>query len=89
MNFRSINEIFKRITSSHVKTPLGRWRNHNYSETSLKIKYAAEDNCGVSYNNYKNTSQMLQNNDLDNDNDDNYIYMMGYESVHEKMHARS
>lgn len=90
MNFRSINEIFKRITLQHVKTPLGRWRNHNYSETSLKIKYATEDNCSASYNNSSNVSEILQiqqNEELENDN--NYIYMMGYESVHEKIHAKS
>jgi hypothetical protein len=73
MNFKSIIEIFKRAPL--YKTPLGRWNIHNYSETTLKIKYATEDNCGISrYHNYE------QKNDLYDDK--KYIYMMGYESVH-------
>jgi len=63
----------------HVKLPLGRWNIHSYSETMLKIKYATEDNCGVSYHNCKNIIH-TKNNELDYDNE--YIYMMGYESVH-------
>jgi hypothetical protein len=74
MNFRSIIEIFKLRSFPHVKMPLGRWNIHNYRETTLKIKYATEDNCGISSHNYKN-------NELDED--DKYIYIMGYESVHE------
>jgi hypothetical protein len=80
MNFRSIVEIFKRASSSHIKTPLGRWNIHNYRETTLKIKYATEDNCGISCHNYKNITQIHQNSYLDDDS--KYIYMMGYESVH-------
>ena len=64
---------------SHVKMPLGRWNKHNYTETSLKIKYATEDNCGISHNN-KNITQILQNTTLDDDK--KYIHMMGYESAH-------
>ena len=48
MNFTSITNfinIFK-----HGKTPLGRWNIHNYKETTLKIDYANEDNCGISSN---------------------------------------
>lgn len=78
MNFRSIiGGIFKGVSLSQVKTPLGRWNIHNHSQTILKIKYANEDNCGISYNNHKNIIQ--QNNQLD---DNEYIYMMGYESLH-------
>jgi hypothetical protein len=36
----------------------------------LKLKYATEDNCGI--------SQTQQNNEFD---DNKYIYMMGYESI--------
>jgi hypothetical protein len=79
MNFRSIVGFFKG-TYSHVKTPLGRWNIHNYRETMLKMKYATEDNCCISYQNYKNISQIQQNNQLD---DNKYIYMMGYESAHD------
>lgn len=73
MNIRSVIDIFKRV--SHVKTPLGRWNIHNYSETILKVKYATEDNCGVVHN-------IKQKKEFEKDNDE-YIYMMGYESVHE------
>jgi hypothetical protein len=82
MNFKNITEILKRTSLSYVKTPLGRWNIHNYGETILKIKYANEDNCGISNSNYKNITQTQQNNELDDD-DNKYIYMMGYESVHE------
>ena len=81
MNLKSIIGIFKGTSLSHVKQPLGRWNIHNYRETMLKIKYATEDNCGVPYHNYKNITQIQKNNELSNDN--KYIYMMGYESVHE------
>ena len=65
MNARTILALFK--FSGQVKTPLGRWTVHNQRETSLKIKYANEDN-----------SLPVQTDRLEQ----NYIYMMGYESVH-------
>lgn len=73
--------FFRRIISdfnylSYVKTPLGRWTIHNHSQTILKIKYANEDNCGLSYYNNKKITQLDENNDLE------YMYMMGYESFH-------
>jgi hypothetical protein len=46
MNAARILTMFKTI-----KVPLGRWNIHNYRETTLKIKYANEDNCGISGNN--------------------------------------
>jgi hypothetical protein len=63
-------DIFKRSAPLY-KTPLGRWNIHNYKETTLKIKYATEDNCGVSGQ---------KNNQL-RDNHDDTMFMMGYESV--------
>ena len=91
MIFRSIIEICKSLSLSlqHVKTPLGRWNISNYRETMLKLKYANEDNCGISSHNYKNMTHIQKNNDLDNykdnykDKDKEYMYMMGYESAHE------
>ena len=74
----NVHRCIKGASLSHVKVPLGRWNIHNYKETMLKIKYATEDNCGVFY---KNTTQIQKKNELDYDNE--YIYMMGYESVHE------
>jgi hypothetical protein len=86
MNFRSIREIFKRVSLSDVKMPLGRWNIHNYRETSLKIKYATEDNCGIFRHNYTNGMKMQQN---ELDDETLYIYMMGYESVHQQMFIKS
>ena len=68
MNAKRIIELFKRVSLKHVKTPLGRWNIHNYKETTLKIKYANEDNCGVCCNENK-------------ESDDLYMYSMGYESI--------
>jgi hypothetical protein len=79
MNATRILDIFKRIYSTHNNPNLGRWNIHNYRQTTLKIKYANEDNCGISGNNYKNTIEIQKNNELD---DNEYIYVMGYESVH-------
>ncbi len=81
MNFKNIIGFFKRTSLSHDKTHLGRWNIHNYKETILKIKYATEDNCGITYHNCQNIPQTQQNNELYDDN--KYIYMMGYESAHE------
>ena len=76
MNTRLILDIFKRIFPTRNKPPtLGRWNIHNHRETILKIKYANEDNCGISGN---NTTKMQKNDGL---NDNQYIYMMGYESI--------
>ena len=83
MNFRSIREIFKRVSLTDVKMPLGRWNNHNYRETTLKIKYATEDNCGISCHNYKNVMQQMQENEFEDDN--LYMYMMGYEPADKKV----
>jgi hypothetical protein len=75
MNIKSIIDIFKRAPL--YKTPLGRWNIHNYRETTLKIKYATEDNCGISGQEKNNYHHNYSNYD-----DKKYIYMMGYESVH-------
>jgi len=79
MNAIRISDIFKHLYLAHATPSLGRWNTHNYIQTTLKIKYANEDNCGISGNIYKNTTQIEKNNDFD---DNHYIYIMGYESVH-------
>lgn len=79
MNTKRILDIFKRAYFAQVNVPLGRWKIHNHTQTTLKIKYANEDNCGISGINYINTTQKQTNNDFD---DEQYIYSMGYESVH-------
>jgi hypothetical protein len=78
MNATRILDIFRRTSLSHIKAPLGRWNIHNHKETTLKIKYANEDNCGISGNNYKNIIEIQKNNELD---DNQYIYVMGYDSL--------
>jgi hypothetical protein len=78
MNAKRISDIFKRLYLTNATPCLGRWNNHNYTQTTLKIKYANEDNCGLS-GNYKNTRQIEKNNLVD---DKEYVYTMGYESVH-------
>jgi hypothetical protein len=80
MSIRSIISILKNSSFPPVKTPLGRWNIHNYKETSLKIKYANEDNCGVFCNNSKTIMEVSKNKEIDDY--DEYIYIMGYESVH-------
>ncbi len=79
MNATRILDILKRKFLTNIKPPLGRWKIHNHTQTILKIKYANEDNCGVSGNLYKNTTQIQKNNPID---DKEYVYIMGYESVH-------
>ena len=81
MNPTRILNIFKRVYLTQVNVPLGRWKIHNNRQTILKIKYANEDNCGISGMNYINTRQKQTNNKL---YDNEYIYLMGYESVHNK-----
>ncbi len=77
---RRILDIFKHAFLTQNKPPtLGRWNIHNHSETMLKIKYANEDNCGVSGNNSTNKPKIQKNKVLD---DNQYIYMMGYETIH-------
>ena len=71
MNAKRMLDIFKSIYFKHDKQ-LGRWTNHNYNQTILKIKYANEDNCGISGN--KQIHKELHDNE--------YIYIMGYETTH-------
>jgi hypothetical protein len=88
MNAKRIYDIFKQARLGHVKIPLGRWNTtHNYGQTTLKIKYANEDN---SYCYYKNTNQTQQNNENEELDDDSlYIYSMGYESLPTVVYIKS
>ena len=58
MNPLRIINIYKCMFSTHINPTLGRWNYHNYKQTTLKIKYANEDNCGVSGNDYENQLQL-------------------------------
>jgi hypothetical protein len=62
MSTRRILDLFK-CANIPIQQHLGRWTKHNYKQTTLKIKYANEDNCGVS-GNFKNQS-ITQVNDID------------------------
>jgi hypothetical protein len=88
MNARRIIDLFRRACLEHVKPPLGRWNIHNYSQTSLKIKYANEDNCGISsyynkkqFNNQSEYTNKDKDTAQDKDIDYLYVYMMGCETV--------
>ena len=76
--------IFKVLTSAFsrkhdIKTPLGRWAiNNNISHTKLKINYANEDHCGTCA---EYVIQKQQSNKLNEENEKNYQYMIGYESL--------
>jgi hypothetical protein len=78
MSVRNSVSILKKIFIPQVTPMLGRWNRNNYKETALKIKYANEDNCGVCCGS-ENTVEAPQNNNID---ETEYIYLMGYESVH-------
>ena len=54
MNIERLFNVYKGASI----TPLGIWNNNNYTETSLKVKYATEDNCGISCYNNKNITQI-------------------------------
>jgi hypothetical protein len=70
---KRISNLFKFLSNSN--TPLGRWKIHNYNETIIKINFANEDNCGLCCQKYKSQLEKILE-------EDNYIYMMGYESIH-------
>jgi 2-hydroxy-3-keto-5-methylthiopentenyl-1-phosphate phosphatase len=81
MKNRYFIDVIKKIYySSNVKIPLGRWNIHNYKQTSLKIKYANEDNCGICRD---YTIKEDKENKENKENYELYIYMMGLESVPE------
>ena len=75
MKFQHIIATLKQSSFMHVKSPLGRWKIHNHTQTALKIKYANEDNCFTSYQYNK------QNNDKIQYLDKVYVYMMGFETI--------
>lgn len=78
---RVLDILLKRVSFTQVNVPLGRWKNHNHIQTDLKIKYANEDNCGISAINYKNTNTTQKQTNKLGSEDEQYIYIMGYESI--------
>jgi hypothetical protein len=55
---------------AEVKPVLGRWYIHNNIQIKLKIKYANEDNCGIS-SYYNKNNENNDNNDNDNNKNNN------------------
>jgi len=99
MKVRHIVNVLKSAIHGPVRTPLGRWNVDNYKQTTLKIQYANEDNCGAcgdyNNNNNNNTKQMPANYESnlglkdENENDDElYVYMMGLDTVPSVLYAR-
>jgi hypothetical protein len=63
-----IIQVLRRAYSPHEKLALGRWNIENCSE--LKIKYANEDNCGISCSNNAAINIQKQTKHRDEFNDD-------------------
>jgi hypothetical protein len=79
MNKQQIIGTLKRfLNASPLNRPLGRWGIHNYNQTSLKIKYANEDNCGTCCQ-YENKHNEIKQQNIEDD--ELYVYMMGIETV--------
>jgi hypothetical protein len=98
MKVKHLLHVLKSAIHGRVRTPLGRWNVDNYKQTTLKIQYANEDNCGAcgEYND-NNTKQMPANyesnlglkDENENDDDDElYVYMMGLDTVPSVLYAR-
>jgi hypothetical protein len=97
MNAKHFIDVLKLVYRVEVKPVLGRWYIHNNTQTKLKIKYANEDNCGISsyyYENNENILQIKQNNefiqekDKDKELEEVYVYMMGLESTPDNLHTK-
>ena len=74
MNARRILDTVKQLYFKSDNRQLGRWHNHSYNQTVLKIKYANEDNCGISGNTI--IEKKKERDECE------YIYIMGYETTH-------
>jgi len=83
MNPKHIIHSLKIAYHTSVKIPLGRWNIHNHKQTKLKIKYANQDNCGVSNNYSEYTGEIKENNEFNQkqESEELYMYMIGSESL--------
>lgn len=74
MNAKHFIDVLKLVYRAEVKPVLGRWHIHNNIQTKLKIKYANEDNCGISsYYNKNNENNDNNKNNENNRNNDNIL----------------
>lgn len=77
--------VLKTAIRGPIRTPLGRWSVENHRQTTLKIQYANEDNCGSCGDNNNNNQG---NRVFDTANDDEvYLYMMGVETVPSRVYT--
>ena len=84
MNVKHIINVLRIAYHAPIKTPLGRWNINNNTQTKLKIQYANEDNCGTSGNYSEYTAEINQNQELD----ELYVYMMGTESLPDRLNTK-
>jgi len=82
MNPKHIIDVLRIAFHRQAKTPLGRWNIHSDAQTKLKIKYANEDNCGVSSSNYSGEIKESQ------ESEELYMYMLGSESLPDSLHTK-
>jgi len=81
MNARHIISLFTSAFRAQIQPPLGRWNVHSHKQTMLKIQYANEDNCGTCGDSNSNHIETKHERNQDFDEDDQYVYMMGLETV--------
>ena len=85
MPVRHIIHLLQTAIRGPIRTPLGRWNVDNYRQTTLKIQYANEDNCGTcgGYNihntkqtqiiaNYESHIGLYSDHHYDDDDDDDH-----------------
>jgi len=92
MHIGHIIYVLKTAIRGPIRTPLGRWSVENHIQTTLKIQYANEDNCGLCGDN-NNTKELQMNNNQHNrlfhdaNDDEVYVYMMGVETVPSRVYT--
>lgn len=94
MSVRHLILLLKTSLRGPVTPPLGRWNHGNHTQTTLKIQYANEDNCGTCGGEYEYNTPQLETTpepkqEIEKDEpkktvekDEIYLYMIGLESVH-------
>ena len=89
MNARHIISLFTNAFRAPVQHPLGRWNIHSHKQTMLKIQYANEDNCGTcgEYDYNSNQIETKPERNQEFDEDEQYVYMMGLETVPTDTHT--
>ena len=88
MSVRHLILLLKTSLRGPVTPPLGRWNHSNHKQTTLKIQYANEDNCGTCGGEYDYNTKQIETIDEPNqeieknepkslvDKDEIYLYMI-------------